>query len=65
MGASARGVLHGHAWLAPVHLVGDVERIVVCERGLDARPRAHVDADLLAHVAGQGLVVKVRMPAQM
>ena len=41
------------ARLAAVIFVGDVERPFVGQRRLDARPRAHVDADLLAHVAGQ------------
>src|SRR6185312_13057488 len=46
-------LLQGGALFTAVVFVGDVERPLVGQRRLDARPRAHVDADLLAHVAGQ------------
>lgn len=52
-GAGALGLLDRHARLAAVVAVGDVERPFVGERGLDARPRAHVGADLLAGEAGE------------
>jgi len=52
-GARARGVLDRQARLAAVAAVGDVERVDVGQRRLDARPRAHVEAHLLAHVAGE------------
>src|SRR4051812_26724662 len=41
-------LLDRHARLATIALIGDVERPFVGQRGLDARPRAHVDTDLLA-----------------
>ena len=47
------GVLHRHARLAAIEAIGDVERVVVGQRRLNARPRAHVEADLLAHMAGE------------
>jgi hypothetical protein len=37
---------------APV-AVGDRDGVLVHHRGLDARPGAHVDADLLAHEAAE------------
>ena len=51
----ARGdrLLGRHARLAAVEAVADVEGVLVGQRRLDARPRAHVDAHLLAHVAGE------------
>ena len=49
------GILYRHARLAPIEAIGDVERLVVGQRRLDARPRAHVEADLLAQVAGKGV----------
>ena len=48
-----RRVFHRHARLAAIEAIGDVERVVVGQRRLDARPGAHVEADLLAHVAGE------------
>ena len=45
--------LHRAARLAAVVAVGDVERVFVGQRGLDARPRTHVEADLFAHQAGE------------
>ena len=48
-----RGVLHRHARLAAIAAIGDVERVGVGQRRLDAGPRAHVEANLLAHVAGE------------
>src|SRR5581483_10085925 len=47
------GLLDRHARLAVIEAVADVEGILVGERRLDARPRAHIEADLLAHVAGE------------
>src|SRR5216684_3069340 len=46
-------LLQRRALFAAVVFVGDVERPFVGERRLDARPRAHIDADLLAHEAGE------------
>src|SRR4029078_13188112 len=46
-------LLHRGALLAAVVAIGDVERPFVGQRRLDARPRAHVGADLLAHEAGE------------
>ncbi len=51
--AQLLGLLGGAARLAAVVAVGDVERVFVGQRRLDARPRAHIETDLLAHVAGQ------------
>ena len=48
-----RAFLHRAARLAAIVAIGDVERVLVGQRGLDARPRAHIEADLLAHVAGE------------
>ena len=52
-GVRPRGVLDRQARLAAVAAIGDVERVDVGQRRLDARPRAHVEAHLLAHVAGE------------
>ena len=41
------------ARLAAVVAVGDLQRVLVQHGALDARPGAHVGADLLAHVAGE------------
>ena len=41
------------ARLAAVIAISDVERVFVGQRRLDARPRAHIETDLLAHVAGE------------
>src|SRR4029077_16007207 len=46
-------LLQRRAGFAAVVFVGDVERPFVGEGCLDTRPRAHVDADLLAHEAGE------------
>ena len=46
-------LLDGGARLAAVVAIGDIQRVFVGQRGLDARPRAHIGADLLAHVAGE------------
>ena len=46
-------LLQRRARFTAIVFVGDVERPFVGERGLDARPRAHVDADLLAHESGE------------
>ena len=46
-------LLERSAWLAPVVAIGDVEGVLVGERRLNARPRAHVKANLLAHVPGK------------
>ncbi len=51
--AQQRLLLQRAARLAAIIAIGDVERIFIGQRGLDARPRAHIGADLLAHVAGQ------------
>ena len=51
--AQLLGLLHRGARLAAVIAIGDVERPFVGQRRLDARPRAHVDAYLLAHEAGE------------
>ena len=48
-----RGLLQRGARLAAIVTIGDVERVFVGQGRLDARPRAHIDADLLAHPAGQ------------
>ena len=53
VGAQLLGLLDRAARLAAVVAVGDVERVFVGERRLDARPRAHIEADLLAHMAGE------------
>ena len=45
------GFLQGHPRFAAVAAVADVERVDIRQRRLDARPRAHVEADLLAHEA--------------
>src|SRR5262249_49474966 len=45
-----RVLLDRAARLAAVIAVGDVERMLVGERGLDARPRTHIETDLLAHM---------------
>src|SRR5439155_27074177 len=37
--------------LAAIIAVGDIERMLIGQRRLDARPRAHVETDLLAHMA--------------
>ncbi len=42
------------AGLAAPLAVGDGDGLVVHHRALDARPRTHVDADLLAHEAAEG-----------
>ena len=41
------------ARLAAIGAIGDHQRVVVDQRRLDARPRAHIGAHLLAHVAGE------------
>ena len=41
------------ARLAAIVAIGDVERIFVGQGRLNARPRAHVDADLFAHPTGE------------
>src|SRR5262249_23630057 len=41
------------ARLAAVVFIGDVERPFVGQRGLNARPWAHVETDLLPRMAGQ------------
>src|SRR5262245_23483182 len=51
--AQSRALLDRAARLAPVVAIGDVEGLLVGERGLDAWPRAHIETDLLAHVAGE------------
>ena len=51
LASSAVALLHRGARLAAIVAIGDVERVLVGERRLDARPRAHVEAHLLAHVA--------------
>ncbi len=49
-----RGILLDRAArLAAIMAVGHVEGVLVGERRLNARPWAHVKADLLAHVAGE------------
>src|SRR5690606_3922629 len=51
--AIARGRVRGlAARLAPVAIVGDDERVLVEHHALEARVRAHVLADLLAHPPG-------------
>ena len=47
------GVFQRHPRFAAIAPVGHVERLGVGQRGLDARPRAHIEADLLAHMAGE------------
>src|SRR5262249_44952702 len=47
LGAKLFRLLERIAWLAAVPPIGDVERPFVGQGRLDARPRAHVDADLL------------------
>jgi len=49
------GFLQRQPRLAAIVAIGDVERMLVGQRRLDARPRAHVEADLLAHVAGEDI----------
>ncbi|OIQ70794.1 hypothetical protein GALL_475890 [mine drainage metagenome] len=44
-------LLQRRTLFAAIVLVGDVERPLIGEGCLDARPRAHVDADLLPHEA--------------
>ena len=51
--AQLLGLLDRAARLAAVVAIGDVERVFVGQRRLDARPRAHIEADLLAHMAGE------------
>src|ERR1700722_16995937 len=46
-------LLQRRALFPAVVFVGDVERPFVGKRGLDARPWAHVDANLFAHEAGE------------
>jgi hypothetical protein len=53
LASQERVLLRRAARLAPVVPIDDVERLLVGERALDARPRAHVAADLLAHVPGE------------
>ena len=48
-----RLLLVPRARLAAPVIVGDEERILVEHGALDARPRAHIGADLLAHEAGE------------
>jgi hypothetical protein len=48
-----RCFLHRCSRFAAVVTIGDVERVFVGERRLNAWPRAHVDADLLAHPSGE------------
>ena len=45
--------LCGAARLAAVAAIGDGQRLVVDHRRLDARPGAHIGADLLAHQPAQ------------
>ena len=33
--------------------IGDIERVFVGKGGLDTRPRAHIETNLLAHVTGE------------
>src|SRR5262249_42863529 len=51
--ARTLGLLHGHARIAAVAAIGDIKRPFVGQRCLDARPSAHIDADLLACVSGE------------
>ena len=46
-------LLVGAARLAPVGPVGDLQGMFVEHGSLNARPRAHIGADLLAHRSGQ------------
>src|SRR5690606_18424032 len=41
------------ARIAAIRAIGDDQRVLVGQRRLNARPRAHIGADLLAHRAGQ------------
>ena len=50
---SAWPLLCGAARLAAPVVVGDEQRVLVEHRALDARPGAHVGADLLAHEAAE------------
>src|SRR5262249_47780143 len=59
LGAQFLRLFQRGAFLTAVVAIGDVERPFIGQRRLDARPRAHVDADLLAHpprkhVGGRG-----------
>ena len=51
--AQLLGLLDRTARLAAVIAIGDVERVFVGQRRLDARPRTHIKTDLLAHMAGE------------
>ena len=46
-------LLDRSARLAAIVAVGDVEGVFVGERGLNPRPRTHIEADLLAHMSGK------------
>ena len=48
-----RGLLQRRARFAAIVPIGDVERILVGQCRLNARPWTHVDADLFAHPTGQ------------
>ena len=48
-----RSLLQRRARLTAVVTIGNVERVFVGQGRLDPRPRAHIDADLFAHPAGQ------------
>ena len=41
------------ARFAAIEAIGDIERVFIGERGLDAGPRTHVGADLLTHESGE------------
>src|SRR5208282_213801 len=53
--ARAGRVLQRLARLAAVNPVCDVKSVRVCESSLDAWPGAHVEADLFAHMTGEGI----------
>ena len=46
-----RSFLHRRARFAAIVTIGDVEGVFVGERRLDARPWAHISADLFAHIS--------------
>ncbi len=53
--ARGRRLFERHARLAAIITIGDVQRIFVGQRGLNARPWAGVQTDLFAHPAGENI----------
>ena len=62
VGMKGRSLLYRSTRLAPIVTIGNIERVFIGQRSLNARPRAHVDTHLLAHPSSERIGREVNMP---